>query len=119
MFINLGEPGGFDITPWADRVQLINAEYGPWELPALGTVTAPTARVIRPDEYVVWVGDRTQLTLSEALITWFGLPAPAECTGSLCAEAGEEVEAGEGEDGVRGPGGEDGGEETDVADFFE
>src|SRR5213080_958631 len=29
---NLGEPGGFDIAPWADRVQLVDAEYvGPWE----------------------------------------------------------------------------------------
>ena len=37
VLLNLGEPGGFDITPWADRVQLIDAEYaGPWELPALG-----------------------------------------------------------------------------------
>ena len=37
VLLNLGEPGGFDITPWADRVQLIDAEYaGTWELPALG-----------------------------------------------------------------------------------
>lgn len=36
------QPGGFDITPWADRVQLIDAEYvGEWELPVLGTVTGP------------------------------------------------------------------------------
>jgi hypothetical protein len=28
VLLNLGEPGGFDITPWADRVQLIDAEYG-------------------------------------------------------------------------------------------
>ena len=46
VLLNLGEPGGFDITPWADRVQLIDAEYvGPWELPVLGAVTAPTCRV--------------------------------------------------------------------------
>ena len=56
LLLNLGEPGGFDITPWADRVQLIDAEYvGPWELPALGAVTAPTAALIRPDGYVAWV----------------------------------------------------------------
>ena len=61
VLLNLGEPGGFDITPWADRVQLVDAEYvGPWELPALGTVTAPTAVLIRPDGYVAWVGDLTQ-----------------------------------------------------------
>ena len=27
MLLNLGEPGGFDITPWADRVQLVDAKY--------------------------------------------------------------------------------------------
>ena len=26
VLLNLGEPGGFDITPWADRVQLIDAD---------------------------------------------------------------------------------------------
>jgi Aromatic-ring hydroxylase, C-terminal len=32
VLLNLGEPRGIDITPWADRVQLINAEYvGKWE----------------------------------------------------------------------------------------
>jgi hypothetical protein len=37
VLLNLGEPGGFDITPWADRVQLIDAEYaGTWELPRWG-----------------------------------------------------------------------------------
>ena len=78
VLLNLGEPGGFDITPWADRVQLIDAEYvGPWELPVLGAVTAPTAVLIRPDGYVAWVGERTQLGLPEALTTWFGPPAAA------------------------------------------
>jgi 2-polyprenyl-6-methoxyphenol hydroxylase-like FAD-dependent oxidoreductase len=78
VLLNLGEPGGFDIAPWADRVQLIDAEYvGTWELPALGAVTAPTAVLIRPDGYVAWVGDRTQLGLADALTTWFGPPAAA------------------------------------------
>ncbi len=78
VLLNLGERGGFDIRQWADRVQLIEAEYaGPWELPALGTVTAPTAVLIRPDGHVAWVADRTQLGLREALTTWFGPPAPA------------------------------------------
>jgi 2-polyprenyl-6-methoxyphenol hydroxylase-like FAD-dependent oxidoreductase len=75
VLLNLGEPGGFDITPWADRVQLIDAEYvGPWELPVLGAVTAPTAVLIRPDGYVGWVGDLTHPALPDALITWFGPP---------------------------------------------
>ena len=78
VLLNLGEPGGFDVTPWADRVQLIDAEYaGTWELPALGAVTAPTAVLIRPDGYVAWVGDLTQLGLADALTTWFGPPSAA------------------------------------------
>jgi hypothetical protein len=73
--LNLGEPGGFDITPWADRVQLIDAECsGLWELPVLGVVTAPTAVLIRPDGYVAWVGDRTDTGLRDALTAWFGTP---------------------------------------------
>jgi 2-polyprenyl-6-methoxyphenol hydroxylase-like FAD-dependent oxidoreductase len=76
VLLNLAEPGGVDIAPWADRVQLIDAEYvGTWELPALGEVAAPTAVLIRPDGYVAWVGDRTQLGLGDALRTWFGPPA--------------------------------------------
>jgi hypothetical protein len=78
VLLNLGEPGGFDITPWADRVRLIDAEYaGMWELPVLGAVTAPAAVLIRPDGYVAWVGDLTQLGLADALTTWFGPPAAA------------------------------------------
>jgi hypothetical protein len=73
VLLNLGEPGGLDIAPWADRVQLIDAEYdGVWELPALGAVPAPTAVLIRPDGYVAWVGDGTGQGLPEALTTWFG-----------------------------------------------
>jgi hypothetical protein len=76
VLLNLGAPGDVDITPWADRVQLIDASYvGMWELPALGAVTAPTAVLIRPDGYVAWVGEGTQLGLADALTTWFGPPA--------------------------------------------
>jgi 3-(3-hydroxy-phenyl)propionate hydroxylase len=74
--LNLGEPGGVDITPWADRVQLIDAKHeGTWELPTLGAVTVPTAVLIRPDGYVAWVGDQTRVGLVDALTTWFGPPA--------------------------------------------
>jgi 2-polyprenyl-6-methoxyphenol hydroxylase-like FAD-dependent oxidoreductase len=76
--LNLGEPGSFGITPWADRVQLIDAQYaGVWELPVLGTVTAPTAVLIRPDGYVAWVGDGTDTGLHDSLTTWFGAPTAA------------------------------------------
>jgi 3-(3-hydroxy-phenyl)propionate hydroxylase len=48
LLLNLGQPGDFDITPWADRVQLIDASYeGEWELPVLGVVSAPTAALRR------------------------------------------------------------------------
>jgi 3-(3-hydroxy-phenyl)propionate hydroxylase len=78
VLLNLGEPGGFDITPWADRVQSIDAKYvGTWELPALGAVTAPAAVLIRPDGYVAWVGDLAQVGLADALTTWFGPPTAA------------------------------------------
>ena len=76
VLLDLGEPGGIDITPWADRVQLIDATYaGDWELPALGQVEAPAAVLIRPDGYVAWVGDGTETGLRDALTTWFGSPA--------------------------------------------
>jgi 2-polyprenyl-6-methoxyphenol hydroxylase-like FAD-dependent oxidoreductase len=80
VLLNLGEPGGFEITPWADRVMLIDATYdGLWELPALGAVIAPTAVLIRPDGYVAWVGeDGAQLGLVDALTTWFGPPTAAQ-----------------------------------------
>jgi 3-(3-hydroxy-phenyl)propionate hydroxylase len=74
--LNLGEPGSIDISPWADRVQHIDAEYtGTWELPVVGAVAAPTAVLIRPDGHVAWTGDGTQSGLTEALTTWFGQPA--------------------------------------------
>jgi len=73
LLLNLGEPGSFDITPWSDRIKLVYAKYdGPWELPALGSVSAPTAVLIRPDGYVAWVGAGMQDGLQEAMNTWFG-----------------------------------------------
>jgi 2-polyprenyl-6-methoxyphenol hydroxylase-like FAD-dependent oxidoreductase len=75
VLLNLGERGRFDIASWADRVQLIDAEYADvWELPVIGAVTAPTAVLIRPDGYVAWVGDGIDDGLRDALTTWFGTP---------------------------------------------
>ena len=75
MLLNFGEPGSIDIAGWEDRVRLTEAEFsGVWELPVLGAVTTPTAVLIRPDGYVAWVGDQTQLRLADALTTWFGPP---------------------------------------------
>ena len=55
--------------------RLIDAEdVGVWELPVIGEVAVPVAVLIRPDGYVAWVGDGTDLGLAEALTTWFGPP---------------------------------------------
>ena len=82
VLLNLGEPGGFDIAPWADRVQSDRRRRtqvrGSFRYSA--TVTAPTAVLIRPDGHVAWVGERSRLGLADALTTWFGptrsVPAP-------------------------------------------
>ena len=75
VLLNLGEPGAFDIAPWADRVRRFDARYaGAWELPVLGAVAAPTAVLIRPDGYVAWTSDGTDAGLGDALTTWFGPP---------------------------------------------
>lgn len=76
VLLDFGKPGALDITPWADRVRLVDAGYGgAWELPALGVVGAPAAVLIRPDGYVAWVGDGTPTGLADALSAWFGQPA--------------------------------------------
>ncbi|MGI8609470.1 MAG: FAD-dependent monooxygenase [Candidatus Dormibacteria bacterium] len=73
VLLNLDQPGILNITPWGDRVQMMNATYaGVWDLPALGAVVAPTAVLIRPDGHVAWVGDGTDRGLRDALTTWFG-----------------------------------------------
>jgi len=73
VLLNLGEPGSLDVGRWAERVRVIDASYdGPWELPVLGAVTAPSSVLIRPDGYVAWVGDGTDTGLVDALTTWFG-----------------------------------------------
>jgi len=78
VLLNLGEPGGFDISPWANRVRLVDARHdGVWELPVLGEIAAPPAVLIRPDGHVAWAGDLTDAELPQALATWFGAATPA------------------------------------------
>ena len=77
VLINFDKPGSIDITPWADRVQHVDADYtGTWELPVVGVVTDPSAVLIRPDGHVAWVGNGGQTGLSGALTAWFGPPSP-------------------------------------------
>jgi 3-(3-hydroxy-phenyl)propionate hydroxylase len=73
VLLNLGEPGSFDIAPWANRVQFVEAAHdGVWELPVIGQVAAPPAVLIRPDGHVAWVGDLGDPALPRALTTWCG-----------------------------------------------
>ena len=78
VLLNLAQPAALDITPWAGRVQRVDARYaGVWELPVLGAVSAPSAVLIRPDGYVAWVGEGTDRGLRDALSSWFGPGAGA------------------------------------------
>jgi 3-(3-hydroxy-phenyl)propionate hydroxylase len=75
VLLNLGEHLSVALGPWAGRLKLVDAKYdGVWELPVFGTVAAPTAVLIRPDGYVAWAGEGTELGLTEALTTWLGSP---------------------------------------------
>jgi hypothetical protein len=75
VLLTFGEPGDPDSAAWADRVQRVDATAaGPWELPVLGTVSAPSAVLVRPDGYVAWVGGTSDAGLHGALTTWFGPP---------------------------------------------
>jgi 3-(3-hydroxy-phenyl)propionate hydroxylase len=81
MLLNLGESGGFDVAPWADRVRMVDARHdGAWVLPVLGEVAATPAVLIRPDGHVAWTGDLTDPELPRALERWFGAGAQAFTT---------------------------------------
>ncbi len=78
VLLSFGEPNVFDIGPWADRVQSVDATYhGVWELPVIGEVDAPAAVLIRPDGYVAWTGALTDPELPRALSRWLGQGKPA------------------------------------------
>jgi len=78
VLVNLGEPGGADLGPWANRVRAIDATSARrWELPVIGEVPAPAAVLVRPDGHVAWAGDLGDPALPAALATWFGPSAVA------------------------------------------
>ena len=88
LLLNLGEPGGLDISPWANQVRVVDAKHDEaWELPVLGKVTAPEAVLIRPDGHVAWVGDITDPKLPKALATWFGAASPPGSSKVECRPA--------------------------------
>jgi 3-(3-hydroxy-phenyl)propionate hydroxylase len=71
VLLDLGEPG-VEPGAWTDRVlHVVARSDGPWELPVVGAVTAPTAVLVRPDGHVAWVGEGTEAGLLDALATWF------------------------------------------------
>jgi 3-(3-hydroxy-phenyl)propionate hydroxylase len=79
VLLNLSRTDAFDLAPWHDRVQWVNADcVGKWELPILGAFPAPTAVFIRPDGHVAWVGNSTWSGLADALNLWVGPPIAAE-----------------------------------------
>jgi PncC family amidohydrolase len=75
VLLDLGGAGGFDLSPWAERVRMVDARHdGVWELPVLGEIPAPPAVLIRPDGHVAWTGDLALVGLEGALR---GCPVPA------------------------------------------
>lgn len=75
LLLDLGAAGRRSIAPWSDRVRRVDARCeGPWELPVIGEVAAPGAVLVRPDGYVAWVEDGSELALEDALSAWFGAP---------------------------------------------
>ena len=73
VLLDFGSGGSFDIGPWVDRLQLVQATYdGAWELPVIGEVPAPGALFVRPDGYVAWAGVLGDPALVEALGRWLG-----------------------------------------------
>lgn len=78
LLLSFGKVDVIDIPPWADRIDVVDADHGDdeWELPVVGHVTAPTTVLVRPDGHVAWAGDESRSGLAEALTRWFG-PAAA------------------------------------------
>ncbi|KYG24525.1 hypothetical protein SE92_33290 [Bradyrhizobium sp. AT1] len=73
VLLNFGKRGDIDAAHWADRVDVVDADYdGVWELPVVGRVAAPGAVLVRPDGHVAWVGGESRQGLEEALTRWFG-----------------------------------------------
>ena len=76
VLLNLDDAGCLD--GWKNRVRVVEAQCADTiEVPALGTVDAPAAVLVRPDGYVAWVGDHAQQGLADALTSWVGESIPS------------------------------------------
>ncbi|GAB3096947.1 hypothetical protein [Isoptericola nanjingensis] len=74
VLLELGGPP-LDVGAWADRVRHVRATTtGPWVLPLLGEVPAPSGVLVRPDGHVAWVGEGATDGLAEAMSAWCGRP---------------------------------------------
>ncbi len=75
VLLDFSGAGRLDITPWSARARHVHAQYdGLWELPAIGTVAAPGAVLIRPDGHVAWAGGEGGDGLHAVMTAWFGAP---------------------------------------------
>jgi len=74
VLLNLAGPGAVGPSSLSGSVRPVDAARhdGPWELPVVGEVPAPSAVLIRPDGYVAWAGEPADPALPAALWTWFG-----------------------------------------------
>jgi 3-(3-hydroxy-phenyl)propionate hydroxylase len=73
VLLDLAGPTTVDASLESGGVRRVGARYdGPWELPVVGEVPAPSAVLVRPDGYVAWAGEPTDPARSAALSTWFG-----------------------------------------------
>ena len=79
VLLNLGEPGAFDITPWADRVQLIDADLRRCVGASGHRGGHGSHRRADPARRVCGLGGRPAPIRgsADALTTWFGPPAAA------------------------------------------
>jgi 3-(3-hydroxy-phenyl)propionate hydroxylase len=72
VLLSFDGPNNLDIGAWKGRLKIAVADsVDHWELPAVGTVQAPAAVLIRPDGYVAWVKESPRL-LTDVLTEWFG-----------------------------------------------
>lgn len=83
LLLNLDPTTQITTPPPGDQIQHINASHGgPWRLPVIGEVEAPSALLVRPDGYVAWAGTGTNLGLDHALTSWFGARDADQTTSS-------------------------------------